>query len=81
MKFQEMTSGQLAGVDRENTMVMLPIAAVEQHGPHLPTGTMKDTKDPARSSAPTKKNNHRRDFLATTANRHLDYKLEYHATL
>lgn len=39
MKFQEMTSSQLASVDREKTMVMLPIAAVEQHGPHLPTGT------------------------------------------
>jgi len=39
MKFHEMTSAQLAGVDRENTLVMLPIAAVEQHGPHLPTGT------------------------------------------
>ncbi len=39
MKFAEMTSGRLAQVDRETTLVMLPIAAVEQHGPHLPTGT------------------------------------------
>lgn len=39
MKFQEMTSPQIAAVDRENTLVIVPIAAVEQHGPHLPTGT------------------------------------------
>jgi len=39
MKFHEMTSGALADVDRDQTLVMLPIAAVEQHGPHLPTGT------------------------------------------
>ncbi len=39
MKFMEMTSGQLAEVDRDKTLILLPIAAVEQHGPHLPTGT------------------------------------------
>jgi creatinine amidohydrolase len=39
MKFQEMTSGQLSSVKRDQVLVMLPIAAVEQHGPHLPTGT------------------------------------------
>ena len=39
MKFLEMTSGQLARVDRDKTLVVLPIAAVEQHGPHMPTGT------------------------------------------
>lgn len=39
MKFMEMTAGQLAEVDRDQTMVLVPIAAVEQHGPHLPTGT------------------------------------------
>jgi creatinine amidohydrolase len=39
MKFHEMTAGQLAAVDRDQTVVVLPIAAVEQHGPHLPTGT------------------------------------------
>ncbi|MFT7641195.1 MAG: creatinine amidohydrolase [Pirellulaceae bacterium] len=39
MKFQEMTSPQLAAIDRQNTLVIVPIAAVEQHGPHLPTGT------------------------------------------
>lgn len=39
MRFHEMTSGQLRRVDREQTLVVLPIAACEQHGPHMPTGT------------------------------------------
>ncbi len=39
MKFHEMTSPAIAAIDRDQTLVMLPIAAVEQHGPHLPTGT------------------------------------------
>ncbi len=39
MKFLEMTSVSLASVDRDQTIVVIPIAAVEQHGPHMPTGT------------------------------------------
>lgn len=39
MKFAELTSTQLAAVDRHQTVVVLPIAAVEQHGPAMPTGT------------------------------------------
>ncbi len=39
MKFHEMTSARIAAVDRGRTLLVLPIAAVEQHGPHLPTGT------------------------------------------
>lgn len=39
MKFAELRAPQLAALDRERTLVLLPIAAVEQHGPHLPTGT------------------------------------------
>ena len=39
MKFHELTAPQLAAVDRDQTVVLLPIAAVEQHGPHLPVGT------------------------------------------
>ena len=34
-----MTAARLAVVDRDQTLVMVPIAAVEQHGPHMPTGT------------------------------------------
>lgn len=41
MKFHEMTTARLVSVDREQTIVVVPIAAVEQHGPHMPTG--KDT--------------------------------------
>ncbi len=39
MKYMEMTAARLAKVDREKTLVIVPIAAVEQHGPHMPTGT------------------------------------------
>lgn len=39
MRFHEMTSGQLRQVDREQSLIVLPIAACEQHGPHMPTGT------------------------------------------
>lgn len=39
MKFCEMSSASLAAVDRDQTLVVIPIAAVEQHGPHMPTGT------------------------------------------
>ena len=34
-----MTSAQLSNVDRDQTVVVVPIAAVEQHGPNMPTGT------------------------------------------
>jgi len=39
MKFHEMTSAHLTDIDRDQTLVVIPIAAVEQHGPHMPTGT------------------------------------------
>ncbi len=39
MKFHELTSAKLCTLDREQTLVVIPIAAVEQHGPHMPTGT------------------------------------------
>lgn len=39
MKYAEMTAVELKNVSREETLVVLPIAAVEQHGPHLPTAT------------------------------------------
>jgi creatinine amidohydrolase len=38
MKWQAMTSAEIAAVDR-NTPVVLGIAAIEQHGPHLPINT------------------------------------------
>lgn len=39
MKFHEMTSARLSDVDRDQTVVVIPIGAVEQHGPNMPTGT------------------------------------------
>jgi len=39
MKFHELPAARLATVDRDNTLVVVPISAVEQHGPHMPTGT------------------------------------------
>ncbi|MGL5094006.1 MAG: creatininase family protein [Planctomycetia bacterium] len=39
MKFAEMTWPRLARVDRDRTLVVLPIAAVEQHGRHLAVAT------------------------------------------
>lgn len=39
MKFHEATSPMLDVLDRRRTLAIVPIAAVEQHGPHMPTGT------------------------------------------
>jgi creatinine amidohydrolase/Fe(II)-dependent formamide hydrolase-like protein len=37
-QWNEMTSTEFAGLG-DPTIVILPVAATEQHGPHLPTGT------------------------------------------
>ena len=34
--WRDFTSAEIAALDRENTIVVLPLAAIEQHGPHLP---------------------------------------------
>lgn len=34
--WQEMTTEEITALDRERTIALLPIAAIEQHGPHLP---------------------------------------------
>jgi creatinine amidohydrolase len=39
MKFHEMTAPQLSQVPRDDTVVLVPIAACEQHSSHLPTFT------------------------------------------
>ncbi len=36
MKLAEMTWPEMAQVDRQNTVLLAPYAACEQHGPHLP---------------------------------------------
>jgi creatinine amidohydrolase len=38
-RWQDFTSNELAQLDAEGSIAMLPVAAVEQHGPHLPVGT------------------------------------------
>src|SRR5687768_765496 len=37
--WQELSSGALAALDQKHVVAVLPLAATEQHGPHLPTGT------------------------------------------
>ena len=39
MIFQDCSAPTLSSLDRDRTLVVIPLAAVEQHGPHLPTGT------------------------------------------
>ena len=39
MIYASMTAPQLAAIDRDSVIVLIPIAAVEQHGPHMPVGT------------------------------------------
>jgi len=38
-RWQELASAALAACDRQATVAVLPLAATEQHGPHLPLGT------------------------------------------
>ena len=37
--WQNLTSCDFSAVDVQHTIALLPVAAVEQHGPHLPLGT------------------------------------------
>jgi creatinine amidohydrolase len=39
MRWEELTSPDIAALDRERTVVILPVGSVEQHGNHLPLGT------------------------------------------
>ena len=36
--WQDLTTEEIAAADHEQTVVVLPVAAIEQHGPHLPLG-------------------------------------------
>lgn len=39
MRWEEMTSPEIDALDRDTTIVILPIGSVEQHGRHMPLGT------------------------------------------
>jgi len=39
MNFAEMTAPEIRRLPRESTLIVAPIAATEQHGPHLPVST------------------------------------------
>jgi creatinine amidohydrolase len=39
MRWEEMTSPEIAALDRDSTVVVLPLGSVEQHGHHMPLGT------------------------------------------
>lgn len=38
-KWENMKRDELNALDRDNTIIALPLSATEQHGPHLPVGT------------------------------------------
>lgn len=38
-RLEEMTWMEMDGLDREKTVVWIPISPIEEHGPHLPLGT------------------------------------------
>jgi creatinine amidohydrolase len=39
MRFEELTSSEIAALDRDRTVLVLPLGSVEQHGNHMPVGT------------------------------------------
>ncbi|MCD6368411.1 MAG: creatininase family protein [Thermoproteales archaeon] len=39
MKWEELTSSDIEKIDKDNTVVILPVGSIEVHGPHLPLGT------------------------------------------
>ena len=45
MKWHELTSPEIAALVTSDPVAILPIAAIEQHGPHLPLSTDVDIGD------------------------------------
>lgn len=37
--WQDLTTAELAAIEPESTVALMPVAAIEQHGPHLPLST------------------------------------------
>ena len=48
MRFEELTSPEVAALDRDKTVVILPLGSVEQHGNHMPLGTDTLLAQPSR---------------------------------
>ena len=38
-RWENLTRDEIAALDKDNTIVMLPTSATEQHSAHLPVGT------------------------------------------
>lgn len=38
-RLEELTTAELDAMDRDRTLIVLPISPIEEHGPHLPLGT------------------------------------------
>ena len=39
MRWEDLTAPEFDGLDRDRTVVVLPLGSVEQHGRHMPLGT------------------------------------------
>ena len=39
MRWEEMTSPEIDRLDRDRTVLLLPLGSVEQHSNHMPVGT------------------------------------------
>lgn len=39
MRYEELSSAAIGDLDRDRTVLLLPLGAVEQHGSHMPVGT------------------------------------------
>lgn len=51
MRWQDLTWPQIGALDRDRTIVVLPVGSVEQHGRHMPTGTDTYLADAVSSAA------------------------------
>lgn len=40
-RWEHLSRDEIAAIDKDNTLVIMPVASIEQHGPHLPVGTDK----------------------------------------
>lgn len=39
MNILELSAAKLSALDKEKTVIFVPLGSIEQHGPHLPLGT------------------------------------------